>query len=263
MAVSTDGLDTATPGGATAANQTTEISALQSLDGKLPAAAVPADGAANAESATSIRARMSGLNVGGTWDRIRQSITGAITVFTGYLNVIPVTVYRAVRNTTAEGGGQELQGNTRGDLSTAEAFRLAGEDNANDVLKITEKAQSNSTDVWTGYESGTTKIGATAGITIKASAGRLRRIGGENASTTAVYWLVCVNKATAPANNDAVVASCLLPHQLAASPATPAPPLDFGIGGKYFSTGISFAISTTPEKVTLGASDCHVWADYA
>jgi hypothetical protein len=253
-------IDTKLSSQATATNQTTGNTSLSSIDGKLPAAAAPADAATNAENATSIRARMSGYN-GTTWDRIRQGVTAIGSTFTGFMNVLPIALYNSTPGTRTTGQGGTLEADATGNLRSAEQFGAAAEDNTALLMWVAGRASSTATGAWTGYESGTTKIG-TAGINVKASAGRLRRLSAENASTSATYWLVAVNKASAPVANDAVVASTILPPQLAATIPQPVIAMDFGIDGKYFSTGISYAISTTPEKVTLGSADCHVWGDY-
>lgn len=166
--------------------------------------------------------------------------------------------FNVVRPTAADGHDIGLQANSRGDLATQEQYAPDYEDNTNDVAWMQARALASSTGAWTPYQSGTSLIG-TAGLVIKASAGRLRRIGGSNTSGSINYWLVLVDKASAPATNDAVVAAAFLPHTAASRDAGP---LDLGVDGKYFTNGIAFAISTTPHIVTLGTAVCHVWGDF-
>jgi len=234
----------------------TEVTAAD-LDGKFPAAAVPADGGSNATTMSAIRARLMVYN-GATWDMVRGSLAGVtagvVATWTGFTQVLGFARYLATRPTLADGQGSHLQSNTRGDLATQEQYLPDYEDNANDMAWTGNHALAVSTGAWTNYNSGTTKVG-TAGISVKATAGRLRRIGCYNSDAGSVY-LVIVNKATAAVNNDAVIAQIAIPSLGSVS-------IDLGVEGLYLATGISLAVSTAGEKVTLAlANDCNVWCQY-
>ena len=195
---------------------------------------------------------------GTTWDRLRGSLAsvtaGVVSSWTGFMQVLGFARYLATRPTLADGQGSHLQSNTRGDLATQEQYLPDYEDNANDVAWTGNRALAVSTGAWTNYNSGTTKVG-TAGISVKAIAGRLRRIGCYNSGAGSVY-LVIVNKATAAVNNDAVIAQIAIPSLGSVS-------IDLGVEGLYLATGISLAVSTAGEKVTLAlANDCNVWCQY-
>lgn len=233
-------------------------------DAKFPSAATPADGEAIG-SLSKIRSLLTLVRAGSTTltDLAKGGVTGAITAANlaiGYLNVLPVGKFNATKYSLLDGQGSEIQITARGALLVVQDEIAKFQDDTVEIAATLPKAVAVATHAWTGYQSSTTKIG-TAGINIKTSAGRLRRIGGQNSHATNQYWLVVVDKASAPIANDAVVASIFLPPTT--SRVDNGNFLDFGDCAKYLGTGVSFAISTTPEKVTLaGTSDCHVWADY-
>jgi hypothetical protein len=229
---------------------------------------IPGDGYANT-TIPIIGARLQGWS-GSTWNMIRAGVTGIMTSVTGILNALPISRYLVTQPTLSDGYATEFQGDYRGNIKIAEQYAPKAEDNNSKVLYTIPRAVGINTDAdgsvttWTNYHTGTTKIG-TAGLNIKSSPGRIRMISGENVSTTATdgYYLVLVDKATAPVNGDAVIASTVLPPKVASVVPCPANILDFGAEGTYCAAGISFAISSTPEKVTLGAQNYYtVWARY-
>jgi hypothetical protein len=86
----------------------------------------------------------------------------------------------------------------------------------------------------------------TNATSVKASAGRLYKIRGQNASAS-VRWLKLYNKATAPTvGTDTPVYT----FALAASSVID---IDFGLLGLYFSTGIAFALTTGSADNDTGA----------
>ena len=204
-------------------------------------AAAPGDAAANAENTTSIRARLSAFN-GATWDRVRQGVTGAITAFTGYVNVLPVAVYRATRNTTVDGGGQELQANARGDLAVAEQFRIAGENPGDDLLNTHHKGTASQVNALSIDLS----AAAEASSVTKASAGRVYKVVMHNNNAAARY-LQFFNSTTVPA--DAAV-----PAMAFNVPANSSITIDWP-QGMPFATGIAWCNSTTLATKTVGAAD--------
>lgn len=248
---------------ATTSNTNTGATATSaaSIDGKVSAAAAGADAESNATTIGTLRARLQAFN-GTTWDRVKAGLTGLQTVVTGVLNVLPIARYTATRAVLSDTNAVELQSNPRGDLSVAEANKIGGEDTANDVMKISPKALSGSADAWTTYAAAA-KVG-TVGINVKAGAGRVRRIRVTNAAAATGYFLLLVNKASAPVNNDLPSDGVWVPFAAAATGGTGNGEIDYGPDGKYLGTGISYAISTTEEKVTLaGAADAMVYFDYA
>lgn len=166
--------------------------------------------------------------------------------------------YAVIRTILADGKDLSLQANQRGDLAVMEQFIPSGEDNANGIYWDQERAVADSLGAWTGGGTGATKVG-TAGAFIKAAAGRLRKILGANTHATNTYYLLAFNKATAPVANDLPFAAVALAPNPAATFGMSVQGIDFP-GGAFCSTGIAYAISTTPEKLTLPASsDCVVW----
>lgn len=234
---------------ATTASNTT------SLDGKFPAAAVPADGAANT-AVSVIMARLRTWN-GTTWDSVKSGLSGIISTLVGHPNVLPVVQYLATRPTLADTNATILQANARGDLATAEQFRLAGEDTANDVLKTSPKAISTAADAWTN-QNVTTKFGIGAPVVTKNSPGRVRRVSWTNSNATTGYWGILLNKASAAAASDAGLLDAIWVPQASATTAGCAV-MDFGESGIYASTGIACAASSTANLVTfIGAADMNV-----
>jgi hypothetical protein len=227
-----------------------------------PASAVPADAVTNAELTSSIRSRLIGFN-GTTWDRIRVGVTGAVSAVTGWTNVLPGAQYLAANPTLTDTQFSTLLLTISGFLKTSLGDLIAGENLTDAVLHVMPKAMTSSTGSWTAYNSTATLVG-TAGISVKAAAGRLASIRATSTNTTVQHYLLLCDKASAPVANDVAVASVAIPALTAASIATTGV-LDFAAaGGKYFSLGVAYAISTTPQKVTLaGALEFAVQAEYA
>lgn len=241
---------------ATGAKQDIGNASAASLDGKFPAAAAPSDGSSNATISTETTVRNTVFN-GTAWDRLRGSLSGVtsavLSSWTGVLHTLPFGRYSASRPTLTDGQGTYSMFNQRGDLSIQEQYSPDYEDNANDVAWVATRSLATAVGAWSNYQSGTTKVG-TAGLSVKTSGGRVRRMGAGSASATGAF-LVAVNKASAAANGDAVIASVWIP-------AGQANNIDLGESGVYFDTGISLAMSSTPEKVTLVAAEFHLWAQW-
>lgn len=115
---------------------------------------------------------------------------------------------------------------------------------------------NNTNDVSQGGSGGT--AAGLAGIVVKATPGRLYNLAGFNKTATA-YTLMVFDKASAPVNTDAPV---IRKHLAANGDATIA--LDeLGLFGRAFQNGISIAISSTPDTLTLAVSaDLHWHAQY-
>jgi hypothetical protein len=226
------------------------------MGGTTPAAL--ADAVAN-PTTSSDGAWISAFN-GTTWDRIRSGATIAVTTPTGYLDVLSFGKYNATPPTLVDGQSIIQQLDSQGNVKETLATLVAGEDLTNNVLRVRSPATADSTDAWTNYASAV--LVGTAGINIKASAGRLRHIIATNKSTTVQYWLLIVNKASAPVANDLPIAAFVL-NALTGVTIKDDGQLDFGSDALYCSAGISYALSTTSEKVTLaGSADAMVYARY-
>jgi len=189
------------------------------------------------------------------------SATGAIATLNSAIQALMLAQYNATRPVLADRIASIAQANQRGDITVMEQYLPSAEDSANGGFHTFERAIADVLGAWTGYHSGTTKVG-TAGINVKAAVGRVRQLRGVNTSTTVDYYLVLVDKATAPINGDAVVDAIALPRS-AAGVAVNEKHRDYP-GGKKMTAGFSYAISTTPHTVTLAAAlDCSVGAEYA
>ncbi len=150
-----------------------------------------------------------------------------------------------------------------GYLRTTLSTKIAGEDIANDVILVNEKPRADITNSWSSYAS--TILTGSTGVIVKSTPGRLRMMRATNSSTVVAYWLLAVNKATAPVANDLPVWAVEVPVIGAlGGPTTVGSLMDLGGTGFYFSAGISYALSTTSQKVTFstGTADCMVYAQY-
>lgn len=121
-------------GAATAANQSTEITSLASIDGKITATAALADATAN-PTITKVASFGHGFN-GTTWDRLRTAVVAATATLTGFLNALPWAIYNATPTVRTEAQGGPLQADTNGNLLGSLGTKLAGEDLTNDVMKV-------------------------------------------------------------------------------------------------------------------------------
>lgn len=223
-----------------------------------PDNATPTDAAAYG-TLTKLVAKLVASN-GTTDDMVRAGLTAVQTAATGMLNALGTGIYNLTRPVLADTNLVALQVDQYGNLKVVEQAPPDYEDNANDLAWMLPRACNDALGAWTKYDSGTTLVG-TAGLSVLATPGRLRRAHAQNTHASNVYWLVLVDKASAAVNNDAVKAAM----KLIPAGATPTPdcaPIDV-LEGIYCSLGISLAISTTPHKVTLpGTSDCHIDALY-
>jgi hypothetical protein len=242
-----------------------------SMDAKMPAAAAMTSDAEAASNTSRIGTRNqvwddTQNSGGGGWSKLRAGLakltaaSGKRSDAVGLLHVLGFARYiqAADRPTLATQDPVHAMANSRGDLTMEEQFAPKYEDNVTGVAWILGLATASSVGAWTSGGSGSTKVG-TAGVSVKTQAARLKWAAGQNTNTATDFYLVAVNKNSAAAANDVTVFACLLP-----STAAPGrlPQEFYSEGGKYFSSGIQFAISTTPEKVTFaGTSDCVIFWD--
>jgi len=216
----------------------------------------------NANTATYLQ--LTGFaNVGTTATVVVHGVEGGDITDT----VSPGTaLYTASAPTLTSGQLAQLRSDISGNLLVSLGTSIEGENSSDHVMMTSPKAISSTTGATTNYTSGSSLVGNTVPANTKATAGRLYRMYGVNTSTTALYYLVAVDKASAAAGGDAIVAAVELPAQSAIGGKADGE-RDFGsIGGKTFTNGISFAISTTLGTVTLpgaGVNTCWVEAEYA
>ncbi len=150
-----------------------------------------------------------------------------------------------------------------GNLRTAEQFAGGYENNAVGVAYTLSKAVPTNDGAWSFTSSAGTAIG-TAGVSIKAAPGRVRRITVTNKNATTGFYFMLHNKASAPVASDAPVERYWVPERDATVKETINTIIvDFGPDGLYLGTGIGIAASSAVDSVTLLAGlDCHyniVW----
>lgn len=172
--------------------------------------------------------------------------------------VMPWAEFNLTPGTIADGDQAPLQVDPNGNLRTAEQFAPAAENNAAGVLYTLDRAVPTNDGAWSITSSGSGGVG-TAGVSVKASPGRVRRIIAVNASATAGFYVMLHNKASAPVAADVPVTRRWVPARDATDKAAVNDTvLDFGPGGIYLDTGIGLAASSTVGSVTLlGSADCH------
>lgn len=199
-------------------------------DGGVVSIGLKADAAVtNPASAASVIALLKGIltNLGGTSGAYVKAEDAASA--SGDLLVPMGSIYRAtpVQDAGTVGDYAPLHTDDYGRLMTAENSALA----------------SNATS--TAYE---------ASRVVKASPGRVWGLQGYN-SLASAQFVMLFNSTTVPA--DGVAGVVIIP--VAASSGFS---VDFGPKGRYFSTGIAIANSTTSPTKTLGAADCFYDVQY-
>jgi hypothetical protein len=157
-----------------------------------------------------------------------------------------------------DGESAQLRCNNKGELMAVEA-PPAYEDNGNGAACTTNQPIAGPAHAWSSSSSAGTSVG-TAGVSVKASPGRVRLIRVYNKNTVPTSFVaMVVDKATAPVNADAPI-----DRQLVAGNGGTVL-FDYGPEGCYFANGIALAASTvaSPDTVTLiAANDMHFFIEW-
>lgn len=230
--------------------------------GTFPVPAAAADGETNATAISRIATRLFSLNAAGTWDRLRAGVATVGAAVTGFANQIPWAFFHASPTTRGEGQGGPLQADASGSLRTVEQGAPQAENNTDALIFTSPRAIASTTGGWTHSASNSAAIG-TAGVNLKSSAGRVRRISATNIGTTAGFYICLINKASNAVNGDNIVARRWVPPREATVTTDNSRDLDFGESGVVLSTGITICASTTAGTVTLiGANELHYAVDW-
>lgn len=232
------------------------------VTGSGPAAAAPADGVAASTAMGKVNAWLSAYN-GATEDRMRSGLSGALASALGFLNVLAGGQYNLTKPTLGDTNFSTHQFDANANLRTAEQFAPGYENNGAGIAYTLPKAVPTNDGAWSFTSSGGTAIG-TGGVSIKASAGRVRRISVTNKNATTGFYFMLCNLTTAPGATAVPVERWWVGERDAtAKDVNNTVVVDFGPDGLYLGTGIGIAASSTVDTVTLLAGlDCHyniVW----
>jgi hypothetical protein len=162
--------------------------------------------------------------------------------------------YLSSRPTLANGQTIVSQVDVAGSSLATLTSLIAGEDLTNNLLGVSNKAVVSSTYSRSSYQSAVTGTLVISGV-IKSSAGQLLSLVVSNANAAARYlWIK--NAAAAPGNADS---SSTVVHVFYLPPSST---IDlskfFQDSGLYFSTGISWGISTSANSYTAGTASEHL-----
>ncbi len=154
---------------------------------------------------------------------------------------------------TSTANGVDHQG-----VDSVEQYAPAYENNTDQVAMVQYRMIGTSTGASSLTSSASGGVG-TAGVSIKASAGRISWISVTNANATTGFYLQVFNKSTAAVANDVPIYRIWVPSVTIAGAGGKATETTlFGFGGLYLSTGISIAASSTVGLLTLlAATDMH------
>lgn len=187
-----------------------------------------------------------GAGSGGTALADQAAFTSGSTSFTPSGGL-----YQASADTLVDGHAAALSVDVNRFLKITKATLDGGEDLTNNVQGITNKPIAASTYSPSLY-SELTQVTKAA---IKASAGNVLSFYISNVNA-AVRYFQLHNKATAPAGTDVPIYSFPIPAGSATAPSVlQLGPEFWTMSGKYFSTGIGWAISTTYATFTDSATN--------
>lgn len=195
--------------------------------GKFPSAAAVADAATNATSVTQVGARVVGYN-GATWDMLRSGLTSVTSTLTGFLNTLPWAVYHTTPSTRTDGQGGPMEADSLGNLSVSQATKLAGEDLANDVMKVEQQ-----------FSYLNITLAAPTTTTVKSGAGMLHLIQINKAAANAVITIY-----DNTAGSGTVIATITQPAAVLASQITM-------LYDVKFSTGLTLVTSAAAQDITV------------
>ena len=160
-------------------------------------------------------------------------------------------IYLASAGTITDGDGAAIGIDVNRNVKVSLATLLGGEDLTNNVLGITQKAIAASTYSPSLYS----EITQVTKAAIKASAGNVLAIYCSN-DNAAVRYFQLHNKATAPSATEVPIYSIKVPAGTANNPGVLTLGSEFfTAAGKYFTTGIGWAISTTYGTFTDSATN--------
>lgn len=156
--------------------------------------------------------------------------------------------YRATPTTYADGDATVLQTDISGNLKVTQATQQAGENLAQDVQGVIQKPVINSS---YGFNA-IADLGVSIAANVVAVPTMLKSISATNANA-ALRYLQVFNLTAAPTSGSSVpIFSWVLPAGSATVPSFYGK--EFDGAGKYMSTGLSWAISTTKAVYTNGAT---------
>lgn len=188
----------------------------------------------------------SGAGSGGTSLADQAAFSSGSTSFT------PVGgLYQSVADTIADGHSASLAIDTNRNLKVSLGTLLGGEDLTNNVMGVTQKPIAASTYSPLLYS----EITQVTKANIKSSPGNVLSFYISNVNA-AVRYFQLHNKASAPAATEVPIYSFPIPAGTSTVPSV----LELGsefwtMAGKYFSTGIGWAISTTYATFTDSATN--------
>lgn len=187
-----------------------------------------------------------GAGSGGTALADQAAFTSGSTSFT------PVGgIYQASADTLVDGHAAALALDVNRFAKVTLATLIAGEDLTNAVLGVTNKPIAASTYSPSLYS----ELTQVTKANIKASAGNVLSFYISNVNA-AVRYFQLHNKASAPAGTDVPIYSFPIPAGTSTAPSVlQLGPSFWTVAGKYFSTGIGWAISTTYATFTDSATN--------
>lgn len=139
-------------------------------------------------------------------------------------------------------------------MAAHDKFPSAVMDDTNHSIRVTQVADAVPSDS-TSAPSNATTVAYAASKVVKASAGTLYGITGYN-SKGSTQFVQLHNAAALPADTAVPVVTITVP-------ATSNFSIDFGQYGRYFTTGIVVANSSTGPTLTVGSADIFVDAQYS
>jgi hypothetical protein len=171
----------------------------------------------------------------------QSNVTGTISSFTGTVSTLPIGIYLSSSQTPAL---VNMQGNpwlvdSRGNLRVAEQYVDGYVDNTNNTAWTNNFPLAVSTNavLWAD------RVNPIGSFVVKASAGRLYRIIGQNRSIPAREIFVQVHNTTTGSGTG-------VPNICFAVAASGSFDYDLSPMGRYFSTGITVAVSLLSGSLT-------------